>query len=113
MRVGTGTRDRIRRETLRLCVERGGMDGVSARDIAAAAGCRPSSLYTHWPSLDALAADLFAECYAEYGRRLAAALAAAPGPFPRRLEAALRLICRLHAEDRLLFEFLLLTQHRE
>src|SRR3712207_1520879 len=111
MRDGTGTRDRIRRETLRLCVERGGMDAVSARDIAAAAGCRPSSLYTHWPSLDALAADLFAEGYAEYGSRLAAALAAAPGrPFPRRLEAALRLICRLHAEDRLLFEFLLLTQ---
>lgn len=111
-RGGAGTRDRIRRETLRLCVERGGIDGVSVRDIAAAAGCRPSSLYTHWPSLDALATEIFAEGYAEYGRRLAE-LAAGPGPFARRLETMLRLICRLHAEDRLLFEFLLLTQHRE
>ena len=99
-------------EALRLCAAAGGVDAVSVRDIAAAAGCRPSSLYTHWPSIDALTAEIFTEGYADYGRRLAA-VAAGPGPFPARLEAMLRLICALHAEDRTLFEFLLLTQHRQ
>lgn len=112
MRNGTDTRARIRQEALRLFVAAGGVDGVSVRDIAAAAGCRPSSLYSHWPSIDALTAEIFTEGYAEYGRRLAEA-AAGPGPFPARLEAMLQLICALHAEDRTLFEFLLLTQHRQ
>src|SRR5690606_42165344 len=64
-----------------------GVDAVSVRDIAAAAGCTPSSLYTHWPSLGALIEELFAEGYAAYGRALAEAAAAAPVPFPARLEA--------------------------
>lgn len=110
MRDGTGTRARIRREALTLFVSRG-VDAVSVRDIAAAAGCTPSNLYTHWPSLGALIEELFAEGYAAYGRALAEA-AALPLPFPARLEAMIRRICALHAEDRTLFEFLLLTQHR-
>jgi AcrR family transcriptional regulator len=112
MRARADTRARIRREALRLFVAAGGVDAVSVRDIAAAVGCRPSSLYSHWPSIDALTTEIFTEGYVEYGRRLAEA-AAGPGPFPVRLEAMLRLICALHAEDRTLFEFLLLTQHRQ
>ncbi len=111
MRDGTETRSRLKREALRLFVARG-IDRVSVRDLAAAAGCTPSSLYTHWPSLDALIAELFAEGYAAYGHALAEAAADRPGPFPRRLEAMLRRICRLHAADPTRFAFLLLTQHR-
>jgi AcrR family transcriptional regulator len=37
--------------------------------------------------------------------------AAAPGGFRRQLEVMVRAICALHAEDELLFNFLLLTQH--
>ncbi|MBX6376881.1 MAG: TetR/AcrR family transcriptional regulator [Acetobacteraceae bacterium] len=110
MRPGTATRNRIRREALALFVAHG-VDAVSVRDIATAAGCTPSSLYTHWPSLGALIEELFAEGYAAYGRALAE-IAARPLPFPARLEAMIRRICALHAEDRVLFEFLLLTQHR-
>ena len=37
--------------------------------------------------------------------------AATPGGFRVALEAMVRLICTLHGEDELLFDFLLLTQH--
>jgi AcrR family transcriptional regulator len=108
MRDGTETHARIRREAMRLFVARG-IDAVSIRDIAEAAGVRPSTLYVHWPSRDALIADLFATGYAEYGRRVAEAA----GPFRTRFAAIVRLICRLEAEDEILFNFLLLTQHRQ
>lgn len=109
MRQGTDTANRIRDEALRLFVERG-VDAVSVRDIAAAAGIRPSTLYVHWPSREALVAELFLEGYADYARRLAAA-AAVPGPAPRRIEAMIRLICALEGEDPVRFRFLLLSQH--
>jgi hypothetical protein len=53
---------------------------------------------------------MFQSGYAEYGRRLADA-AATPGAFADTLTAMVRLICHLHAEDEVLFNFLLLTQH--
>src|SRR5271155_5745930 len=111
MRHGAETHDKIRREAMRLFVARG-VDAVSLRDIADAAGVRPSTLYVHWPSRDALIADLFASGYAEYGRRVAE-VAASPAPFRQRFAAIVRLICRLQAEDETLFNFLLLTQHRQ
>ncbi|MCK8784156.1 TetR/AcrR family transcriptional regulator [Roseomonas sp. NAR14] len=110
MRDGSTTRERIRTEALRLFVAHG-VDAVSIRDIAGAAGCRPSALYAHWPSREALVAALFRDGFTEYARRLAA-LADSPTPFAARLEAMVRLICRLHAEDPARFAFLLLTQHR-
>jgi AcrR family transcriptional regulator len=87
-----------------------GIDAVSMRDIADAAGLKAPSLYAHFRSREALVAEMFQSAYAEYGRRLADA-AATPGPFSRTLTVMVRLICRLHAEDELLFDFLLLTQH--
>ncbi|MEI9982014.1 MAG: helix-turn-helix domain-containing protein [Aliidongia sp.] len=111
MRQGAETHDRIRRAAMRLFVARG-IDAVSMRHIADAAGVRPSTLYVHWPSRDALIADLFASGYAEYGRRVAEA-AGPPAPFRTRFAAIVRLICQLEAEDEILFTFLLLTQHRQ
>ena len=109
MKHDTGARDRIARKAMELFVERG-VQGVSVRDVAEAAGCNPSTIYTHWKSFPALAEGLFREGYAGYGRRLAEA-AAAPGTFMDRLDGMVRLICRLHDEDETLFGFLLLTQH--
>ena len=109
MRDGTATHDKIREQAIRLFVERG-IDAVSMRDIAHAVGIRPSTIYVHWKSRDELVRDLFCAGYAEYGRRVAE-IAQAAGSFAERFEAVVRLICRLHAEDRTLFNFILLSQH--
>ncbi|HEX3576302.1 MAG TPA: TetR/AcrR family transcriptional regulator [Rhodopila sp.] len=102
-------KERIRREAMRLFVEHG-VDAVSMRDIADAVGMKAPSLYAHFRGRDELIGDLFHASYAEYGRQLAEA-AASPGTFRQQLEAMVRTICALHAEDELLFNFLLLTQH--
>jgi AcrR family transcriptional regulator len=109
MRDGTATHTRIREQAIRLFVERG-IDAVSMRDIAEAVGIRPSTIYVHWKSRDALVRDLFRAGYAEYGRRVAE-IARAEGSFAARFEAVVRLICRLHTEDPTLFNFILLSQH--
>jgi AcrR family transcriptional regulator len=102
-------KDRIKREAMRLFVEHG-VDAVSMRDIAQAAGMKAPSLYAHFRSREELISELFFASYTEYGRQLAEA-AASPGGCRRQLEAMVQLICSLHAEDELLFNFLLLTQH--
>jgi AcrR family transcriptional regulator len=94
---------------MRLFVEHG-VDAVSMRDIADAVGLKAPSLYAHFRSREELVGELFFASYADYGRRLADA-AMTPGRFARRLAAMVRVICALHAEDELLFNFLLLTQH--
>ncbi|MGE0222397.1 MAG: TetR/AcrR family transcriptional regulator [Acetobacteraceae bacterium] len=109
MREPGGKRDVIRREALRLFVERG-IDAVSVRDIAQACAMKPSNLYAHFPSRDALIAELFHDGYADYGTQLAA-IADEPGPFHDRLARMVEAICRLHDEDNLRFRFLIMTQH--
>src|ERR1700722_10349347 len=94
-----GPKERIKREAMRLFVERG-VDAVSMRDIADAVGLKAPSLYAHFRSRDELIAEMFVGSYAEYGRRLAQA-AATPGRFAAKLEAMVRTICALHAEDEL------------
>lgn len=103
------TRERVREVALRLFAERG-VDAVTMRDIATDAGMKAPSLYNHWPSRDALVSELFVTGYAGYGQRLAEVLAG-PGSFVERLEQMVRLVCRLHAEDRNLFVFLLMNHH--
>lgn len=102
-------KERIKREAMRLFVEHG-VDAVSMRDIAEAVGMKAPSLYAHFRSREELIGELFHASYADYGRRLAEA-AVMPGDFRRQLEAMIRVACGLHAEDELLFNFLLLTQH--
>ena len=103
------TPDRIKRAAMSLFVAHG-IDAVSMRDIAEAVGLKAPSLYAHFKSREALVSEMFVSSYADYGGRLASA-AATPGPFRDKLTAMVRMICRLHAEDELLFNFLLLTQH--
>lgn len=102
-------KDRIRQEALRLFAARG-VDAVSVKQIAEAVGMTPPNLYAHYQSRDALVRDLFLTGYAAYAERLRE-VAAGPGPFRVRLEAMVRLICKLHDEDTDLFRFLMLTQH--
>jgi AcrR family transcriptional regulator len=102
-------KERIKREAMRLFVEHG-VAAVSMRDIADAAGMKAPSLYAHFRGREDLISDLFHASYAEYGRQLAEA-AAGQGTFRQQLEAMVRVICALHAQDELLFNFLLLTQH--
>ena len=102
-------RERIRHQAMRLFVEHG-VDAVSMRDIADAAGMKAPSLYAHFRGRDELIGDLFHASYSEYGRQLAQA-AAAQGTFRQQLEAMVRVVCALHEENELLFNFLLLTQH--
>ncbi|HBK05149.1 MAG TPA: hypothetical protein DDZ81_04725 [Acetobacteraceae bacterium] len=105
----TSSKDRIKREAMRLFVKHG-TDAVSMRDIADAVGMKAPSLYAHFRSRDELIAALFHASYSEYGCKLAEAASTA-GTAHRQLEAMVRTICALHAEDELLFNFLLLTQH--
>ena len=109
MRDGRPTREKIRQTALDLFVRRG-VDAVSLRDIADAAEIRPSTIYVHWASREALITELFVEGYGAYGARVADAIAGGDG-FAAKLEAAIRTVCRLESEDETLFKFLLLTQH--
>ncbi|MDB5315574.1 MAG: fadR [Rhodospirillales bacterium] len=105
------TKDRIRQEAIRLFAERG-IDAVSQRDIAAAAGVQVSTLYTHWTGgRDQLIGELFVAGYTDYATSLHAA-AEPHATFAAALDAMVRAICRLHGEDRAMFAFLLLGQHR-
>jgi AcrR family transcriptional regulator len=109
MRDPGGKRESIKAQAMRLFVERG-VDAVSVRDIAAECDMKPSNLYAHFASREALVAELFHEGYAAYGDILAD-IAASAGPFRGRLERLMREICRLHDEDNIRFRFLVMTQH--
>jgi len=109
MRDPGGKRDLIRTEAMRLFVERG-VDAVSVRDIAAACDMKPSNLYAHFASREALIEELFRDGYAAYGDILRD-IALGPGPFRARLEKMVREICRLHDKDNIRFRFLVMTQH--
>ena len=109
MRDPGGKRELIKVQATRLFVEHG-VDAVSVRDIAAACEMKPSNLYAHFASRDALVAELFHDGYGEYGD-IMANIAGSPGRFRKRLERLIREICRLHDEDTVRFRFLVLTQH--
>jgi AcrR family transcriptional regulator len=109
MRDPGGKRETIKAQAMRLFVERG-VDAVSVRDIAAVCAMKPSNLYAHFASREALVAELFHEGYATYGG-IMADIAVAPGSFRVRLERLVREICRLHDEDNVRFCFLVMTQH--
>ena len=105
----TSKRETIRVEALRLFAEHG-VERVSVQDIASACAMAKPNLYAHYTSKDCLVRELFEDGYRDYGRQMREAIAA-PAPFRVRLEALIRLICRLHDEDARRFRFILMTQH--
>jgi AcrR family transcriptional regulator len=106
---GSGKRELIKAEALRLFAEHG-VDAVSVQDIATACDMAKPNLYAHFKSKDELVTDLFEDGYREYGRLIGQAAAGA-GPFRQKLDRVVRLICRLHDEDTLRFRFIVMTQH--
>lgn len=75
------TRDRILDAAERLFAERGGVDGASMRDLAAAAGVRLSQLSYHFGSKEALYRAVFARrAHALAGARAEALEAALASP---------------------------------
>ncbi|MEN8676621.1 MAG: TetR/AcrR family transcriptional regulator [Alteriqipengyuania sp.] len=65
-----------------------GYDGASMRDIAAAVGMLPGSVYYHFPSKEALFVELHHNIVTEMTQRVQDAIAAADNPWDRLENAA-------------------------
>ena len=92
-----GTRGRILRAGLGLFAEHG-YHGTSIRDIAAGAAVQSASLYAHFPSKEAILAELVLAGHEEHHTRLVTALLGS-GTDPRdRLAALVRAHVQTHAD---------------
>lgn len=98
---GTGTRQRILLASLDLFAHRG-YHGTSIRDIAAAAGVQSATLYGHFPSKDAILAELNAGGHRAHLEALQAAVDAAGDDPVDQLRAIVRRNVLQHAGYRLL-----------
>jgi AcrR family transcriptional regulator len=99
--VADGTHRRLLEVALLTFGERG-FHGVSVRELAEAAGIRPSSMYAHLSSKEALLLELVTMGHEEHRARLTAAHATEPDNIVRRMRAMVRAHVRLHAEFPLL-----------
>ena len=109
MRDGTATRERIEQTAMGLFVAQGVAE-TTIRDIAQGAGVAEGALYRHYPGKDELIHALFSRHYAHFAVRLARAHA--PHAATRdKIRAMVQECCRAFDEERVLFCFLLLTQH--
>ena len=92
-----GTRGRILLAGLKLFAEHG-FNGTSIRDIAAGAAVQSASLYAHFPSKEAILAELVLTGHEEHHTRLVAALLDS-GTDPRdRLAALVRAHVQAHTD---------------
>ena len=99
--VADGTHRRLLEVALLTFGERG-FHGVSVREIADAVGIRPSSLYAHLASKEALLLELVGMGHEEHLARLRAANVSEPTDVTLRMRALVRAHVRLHAEYPLL-----------
>jgi len=99
--IADGTHRRLLEVALLTFGERG-FHGVSVRELADAVGIRPSSLYAHLASKEALLMELVSMGHEEHRDRLRAAHASEPDDVTRRMRALVRAHVRLHAEYPLL-----------
>ena len=99
--VADGTHRRLLEVALETFGERG-FHGVSVRELATAAGIRPSSMYAHLASKEALLMELVVMGHEEHRSRLREAYASEPDDITRRMRALVRAHVRLHAEYPLL-----------
>ncbi|MEA2682405.1 MAG: hypothetical protein QOK05_733 [Chloroflexota bacterium] len=96
-----GTHRRLLEVALLTFGERG-FHGVSVRELAEAAGIRPSSMYAHLASKEALLMELVAMGHEEHRDRLRAARDSEPDNVTERMRALVRAHVRLHVEYPLL-----------
>jgi len=99
--VADGTHRRLLEVALLTFGERG-FHGVSVREIADAVGIRPSSIYAHLESKEALLLELVSMGHEEHLARLRTAHASEPVDVTRRMRALVCAHVRLHAEYPLL-----------
>ncbi|KAA0018994.1 helix-turn-helix transcriptional regulator [Antrihabitans cavernicola] len=85
-----------------------GYDGTRVRHIAERAGVSDAALYRHFPSVEALAQELFATWFGEFGTRLADAVA--EGDTDDKLRAVVRTVLRFYREEPAAATFILLRQ---
>jgi AcrR family transcriptional regulator len=112
MRDKRPTRLKIHQAALDLFVSQG-ISETSVRDMAQAAGIAEGTLYRHYPSKDALIADLFLIHYRAFAEQINQRQAALPetAPFSRRLGDLFDHVFTFHDQNPTLFRFLLLVQH--
>ena len=92
-----GTRGRILLAGLRLFAEHG-FHGTSIRDIAAGAAVQSASLYAHFPSKEAILAELVLAGHEEHHTRLVTALLESGTDPSDRLAALVRAHVRAHTD---------------
>jgi AcrR family transcriptional regulator len=86
-----------------------GYDATRVRHIAERAGVSDAALYRHYVSVEALAQELFAHYFGDYGHRIAAATA--DGTTEQRLRAVVRTTLAFYREEPAAATFILLRQH--
>jgi AcrR family transcriptional regulator len=96
-----GTHRRLLEVALLTFGERG-FHGVSVRELAEAAGIRPSSMYAHLASKEALLMELVLLGHEEHRDRLRAAYGSVPTDVVGRMRALVRAHVGMHAEFPLL-----------
>src|SRR5579864_8578630 len=99
--VADGTHRRLLEVALLTFGERG-FHGVSVRELAAAAGIQPSSMYAHLASKEALLMELVMLGHEEHRDRLRAARDLSAGDPMERIRALVRTHVGFHAEYPLL-----------
>ncbi len=109
MRDGSQTKARIDKTAMTLFAKRG-IRETTIRHIAKGAGITEGAIYRHYKSKDALATTLFNTHYTAFARVLRA-LAAREDKWQAKITSMISEICRMYDEERILFDFLLLTQH--
>lgn len=108
MRDGAATKERIGRTALRLFVEKG-LAETTIRDIAAGAGVAEGTMYRHYTSKEALAADLYGRNLAAFAGELVALCRLTRG-LEARNAAMIGHFCAFFDRDPFLFGYLLLSR---
>lgn len=108
--TGQDTKERIERAAIRMFV-RNGVDGASIRDIAIEASVSQGALYTHYPSKEDLAWNLFRQSWHEMGRNLRERARGATGLLEQ-LTAMVRYVFVSFEEDWELVTYTYLSRHQ-
>jgi AcrR family transcriptional regulator len=91
------------------CFAEQGYDATRVRHIAERAGVSDAALYRHYPSIEALAQELFAHYFGEFARRIAESTS--DGTTEGKLRSVVRTTLAFHREEPAATTFVLLRQH--
>lgn len=106
----SGTRERIELAAIKLFA-RHGVNGTSMRDIAREADVSLGGMYTHYPSKEALAWELFSRNWSMLGNELRARARAAKTSLKGQLRAMTAYVFDLHKQDPDLVTFIYFSRH--